>query len=62
MSKPKYIHISRSYTIRNNDGSIKDFGLIIIKHKVSYALWDDLKNDWDYITVPCNCEICRETK
>jgi len=54
----KYLTILKSWTTRNPDGSIKDFGLKTIRHKESYAQWNDTKNDWDYIKVPCNCEIC----
>jgi len=61
-AKVRYLHLSKSWTTFNPDGSIKDFGLRIIKHKESYAQWNDKKNDWDYVNVPCNCEICQETK
>lgn len=61
-AKIHYLHISRSWITRNEDGSIKDFGIRIIKHRESYCQWNDDKKDWDYITVPCNCEICQETK
>lgn len=61
-AKTKYLHISKSWTIFNTDGSIKDFCIRIIKHKESYAEWNDNKKDWDYINVPCNCELCQETK
>ena len=62
MSKIQYLHLSKSWTIFNQDGTIKDFGLRIIKHKQSYAEWNNVINDWNYILVNCNCEICQESK
>lgn len=52
--------IHRSFTTRNADGSIKDFGLKQIRHNESYCKWDDNKKEWDYVDVPCGCEIYRE--
>jgi hypothetical protein len=54
--------IHKSWQTRNPDGSLKDFGLRVIRHKESYAEWDDKKKDWNYVTVHCNCELCKETK
>jgi hypothetical protein len=59
-SPSSFIHISRSWTTFNPDGSIKDFGLKTIKHKLSFAVWNDPKKNWDYLIVPCNCIICQE--
>jgi hypothetical protein len=61
-SKIRHVPLSKSWTVFNADGSIKDLGLKIIMHKESYAEWNYDKNDWDYIMVSCNCEICQETK
>lgn len=58
--KPKTIIINRSWCTYSVDGNLKDFGLMMIRHKESYAQWDDRKNDWDYISVKCVCEICKE--
>ena len=56
----RYVYLSKSWTTFNPDGSIKDLGLRTIKHKESYAEWNDNRNDWDYVIVPCNCEICQD--
>lgn len=61
-TRVRYMYLTKSWTTRNPDGSIKDLGVRIIKHKLSYAEWNDNKQDWDYVNVPCNCEICQETK
>jgi hypothetical protein len=60
--KAKFISISKSWTTFYPDGSIKDFGLRVIKHKLSYAQWNDSQKNWDYVLTQCDCEICQETK
>lgn len=60
--KNNYIIIHQSWTKRNPDGSIKELGLKAIKHNQSYAEWNDEKNDWDYVHLPCNCELCKMKK
>jgi hypothetical protein len=59
--KAKFISISKSWTTFYPDGSIKDFGLRVIKHRLSYCDWNDEKKDWNYFSFPCSCEICKET-
>lgn len=58
----KFVHISKSWVTRNSDGSLKDFGIRIIKHRESFCQWNDEKNDWDYFSRHCHCEICQEAK
>lgn len=58
----RFLTIHRSWSTRNPDGSYKDFGLKVIRHKESYCQWNDEKGDWDYVSVPCNCDICNEKK
>lgn len=56
----KYLIIHKAWTTYGGDGNLLDFGLKTIKHKESFAEWNDKKRDWDYVNVPCNCEICLE--
>jgi len=56
----RYVHITRSQTVRNPDGSIKDIIVRIIKHKCSYITWNDVTKNWDETNVKCNCELCKE--
>lgn len=60
-AKPQFLHISQSYITFHPDGSIKDLGLKIIKHRLSYAEWDHTLQDWRYVIVPCHCAIYRRS-
>jgi hypothetical protein len=60
MARQSMIIIHRSYSIRDKEGNLIDFGLRVIKHKESYVTWNDEKKDWDTVNVKCDCEICKE--
>lgn len=54
--------LSESWVTRNLDGSIKDFGIRQFRHYESYCVWNNEKSDWYYITVDCNCKLCKQEK
>lgn len=59
--KIKYVNIFQSWITKDMDDSI-NICTRTIRHKESYAEWDDEKKDWNYVNVPCNCKLCQEKK